>query len=687
MGRFRIAIVGVVLAAVVAAVGAGRVLAEWPTTCVELNDIVEAHLGNDGNVGIYQRVFGGQAEGACQSDHIDDVRAVFAWAFAVSPMPDTGEGSAASNVGGWPTTCVDLNDIVENHLGNDTNVGIYQRTFGAEAETACRRDHADDVREVFGWATPCDAGAPIADTRVSAVTTVDPSRATLRDLAREDSALEMVLVTLPWLACHVYPWLADGVSGHDYQSLESLLTLSRINETFAMEMASYSWFSDGVDYGTHAYIEPGSIRDLITIAEQYPALLRKIREIPWMTESMTRPASYAILSLQRLAATDLELAIDVAQAPWLIDGVNNFEDVAIAALYDLAKKDRDLARQLASYTFHPDVTAADILAIGRIRDLHHYHPGQFHRLVNQPWYADGLNAEERAFIVILGSTAEPLFSHLLESRHSQSKTIDLPLAGKVTLWAFDWQPFPPGEDSLSMAAEAARELESFMGISFPIDSILISFVGYENSPLGFPAALLGDRMLLVRDFYPRLDRNTAEHRRVIHHEMAHYYFNQLGSFFPGFLASPRWLDEGGATAMEAYVDERLGFGSMRDRLTEVAMLAQEDCVNHGLENILKLTVPNPDDYQQWQACGYIFGEYMVLSLFLAMGESGLSAALREMYWKVNFNRPFPLRHSPAYPSDLQVYETFLKHTPPGQEQAVRDVYQRIHGGPYIPPNN
>ena len=56
------------------------VFAQWPTTCVELNDIVENHLGNQGNVGIYQRTFGDQAEAACQNDHRDDVRSVFAWA-------------------------------------------------------------------------------------------------------------------------------------------------------------------------------------------------------------------------------------------------------------------------------------------------------------------------------------------------------------------------------------------------------------------------------------------------------------------------------------------------------------------------------------------------------------------------------------------------------------------------------
>lgn len=121
---------------------------QWPTTCVDLNDIVEAHLGNDGNVGIYQRVFGDQAEQGCQNDHRDDVRGVFSWAFdQTAQSVDSGTQDLA-----WPTDCVDLNDIVENHLGNHGNVGIYQRTFGAEAEAACRNDHREDVRGVFGWA-------------------------------------------------------------------------------------------------------------------------------------------------------------------------------------------------------------------------------------------------------------------------------------------------------------------------------------------------------------------------------------------------------------------------------------------------------------------------------------------------------------------------------------------------------
>ena len=258
---------------------------EWPMTCVDLNDVVEEHLGNDHNVGIYQNTFGDQAEAACQNDHRNDVRGVFAWAFGDSssaptpsvptaslPLVDPALYSAvwrgrteqvrALVAGGvnvnvrtsdndpllyegiwrghaeivrilveagadvnardsdgdpllygavwrgrttmvrilvdsgadvnarlsdgdtllheatwrghdeivqillaaqssspsaqtdlaWPTDCVELNDIVENHLGNDNNVGIYQSVFGDQAEQGCRGDHREDVRSVFAWA-------------------------------------------------------------------------------------------------------------------------------------------------------------------------------------------------------------------------------------------------------------------------------------------------------------------------------------------------------------------------------------------------------------------------------------------------------------------------------------------------------------------------------------------------------
>ncbi len=284
-----------------AALTASVAFAQWPTTCVALNDIVEAHLGNDGNVGIYQRAFGADAEAACQNDHREDVRGVFGWAFGQPSAPVYGDFVQAESILGrgwhtviagdhsrflvafvnqfdvwgdfiaglaggyfhislkfpddrftcivpragerhvtvvhsgddhlvheatvlqfcgesvgfgtqasyeivdamyrqrtglyaftfrdirdhysvgvelgdlnnpehpltrgllaggfdlrywdaWPTTCVELNDIVERHLGNTENVGIYQRAFGDQAEAGCRNDHRADVQDVFAWA-------------------------------------------------------------------------------------------------------------------------------------------------------------------------------------------------------------------------------------------------------------------------------------------------------------------------------------------------------------------------------------------------------------------------------------------------------------------------------------------------------------------------------------------------------
>lgn len=66
MKRLVLAIVGV---AVLFGITAAAALADWPTTCVELNDLIEAGRGNDHNIGIYQRVHDDQAEAVCQADH------------------------------------------------------------------------------------------------------------------------------------------------------------------------------------------------------------------------------------------------------------------------------------------------------------------------------------------------------------------------------------------------------------------------------------------------------------------------------------------------------------------------------------------------------------------------------------------------------------------------------------------
>ena len=138
-----------VTAAFLLVAGTAVAYAQWPTSCVALNDIVEAHLGNHGNVGIYQRTYPNPffAEEHCQNDHRADVQATFAWAIRLAPYtPSSGTPS-----GGWPTTCVALNDVVEAHLGNDGNVGIYQRAYGYSQTTAWQTSWTYQESPIQGW--------------------------------------------------------------------------------------------------------------------------------------------------------------------------------------------------------------------------------------------------------------------------------------------------------------------------------------------------------------------------------------------------------------------------------------------------------------------------------------------------------------------------------------------------------
>ena len=169
-------------------------LAQWPTACVDLNDVVELQLGNNQNAGIYQRVFlSADAERACQGDHRGDVRATFAWAFdGAAPAADLPSTA-------WPTSCVGLNDFVEAHLGNTGYVGIYQRAFGdgPAAESACRSDHHADVQAVFAWAY----GPPVA--RPPRLSLLGGSPMALEDMAD-------IMLASPWADAMVFLEVPEG---------------------------------------------------------------------------------------------------------------------------------------------------------------------------------------------------------------------------------------------------------------------------------------------------------------------------------------------------------------------------------------------------------------------------------------------------------------------------------------------
>ena len=94
-----------------------------------------------------------------RSPHFRRLISAIIFAGVLSAVVGTATAHDDHGADQWPTTCVDLNDIVEEHLGNHRNVGIYQNTFGEQAEAACQNDHRDDVRSVFAWAIGGEASS------------------------------------------------------------------------------------------------------------------------------------------------------------------------------------------------------------------------------------------------------------------------------------------------------------------------------------------------------------------------------------------------------------------------------------------------------------------------------------------------------------------------------------------------
>ena len=89
-----------------------------------------------------------------------------------------------------------------------------------------------------------------------------------------------------------------------------------------------------------------------------------------------------------------------------------------------------------------------------------------------------------------------------------------------------------------------------------------------------------------------------------------------------------------------------------------------DCVEQGFRNIQELLD------KDGPPC---LVELFLDSLFELLGEEAMSASLRELYL---------MRIEGGEPTEADIYRIFLKHTPPGLEDEFRDLYRRLHGGPY-----
>ena len=496
-----------------------------------------------------------------------------------------------------------------------------------------------------------------------------------------DSIHSLAAETLTWIwlrdtdlgeAVARLPWVTDGVSDFERSSLEALaataesdletaksalsMTLAERDLKLAMLVASSGWFVDGVDMEYPYLSEWIAFRALSDIAETSVELARAVSRLLWIADDMTVKESRVLESLSVIAGDDLELAILTAGLPWIADGIIGREAFLLSRLSYMSRWNPELARLVTSFSVGTPVQDRDIYLISSLQCLHQHESVE--RLIVQSWFTDGLSAEERAFITALCAAQIEWYDDLFDSHFTQSATISLPLAGEVTLWAFQHAPFPKGQDLLLMIEEAMQGAERFMGVTFPTNDVIVLSIKEDGNNgiqgfLGHRAVQEGDRIKVW------WSEDVPVTRELIYHEIGHYYF-------PSGIG-PYWLVEGGAEFVEVYVNDWLGRENLEDRLIESAEIAQYGC--GGIPNIHESST-------RWDSvCSYILGLHFLLSLFETLGEEAMSSALRELHlWS---------QHHELRPTEKEIYRTFLKHTPPGLEDEFRDLYRRLHGGPFV----
>ena len=403
---------------------------------------------------------------------------------------------------------------------------------------------------------------------------------------------------------------------------------------------------------------------------QEPDAVQPIIDLPWLTDGVDRWESSAISALWGLAMDGNLGYAALAEAPWVVDGVTPLEVVlgirslsAISGQHEHGFFDvRDgrqwtisdlphgpeLAQQIMSLVDYPpkDIDLYLVFALNIIRQSY---PDGFRRLLAEPWFVDGLDEEERIYLIVSSGASEDV-ANLFEPHAIETKAIELPLAGIVNLWAIRHGPFHPEQNILVKMEEAVRGSEAFWSLPFPMEHVIL----YLDD--GMRGVHIGHMMFLgTGGILPYSS---------VYHEVAHYYFQE----------GPRWFTEGGAEIVRLYIENNGNIPRIE---------SSTYCAEQGLKNLQDWTNLRSGDL--WDGCSYSMGLHFLATLRKTMGEEAWLSSLRAYY--LAFGR----EHEGLYltpedaPMDDDIYRVFLAHTPPELIEEVKNVFRQLHGGPFVAP--
>ena len=453
-----------------------------------------------------------------------------------------------------------------------------------------------------------------------------------------------------------YQWLADGVIRSERVALHALTHLSVRDPELARQALNYDWVVDGVTWDEHLVLfelhsTSERTRSHIRDADSRPPELAA--DFAWLANDLDANEIRAFIGIAMTRQLAPLIYDRLQEYSWVADGITRRESEILIDLYYTASNNVEFARQIVGMGLLEDpIRDSDAYALKFLQRLAGIPDGPT-LLTNQPWFADGLDEEETAFVAALDAAnrySDAWYRSLLQTRYAQSTTITLPLAGEVRVWVFWHVPFSSSDDTLDLIEDVLIASERIMRVPFPTTDVILLFV--DEASWGRGGGINTDEYMVVAR-----SEGSPNPRHVIYHETAHYY--DLGLSF--------WFNEGGAEFITAYTMDQVGFRSLETYREYLQGLTY--CAEEGFENLQKLL-----DYEESHGCNYSLGNLFLLSLLKLLGNDVMSAALRELYLQPDLKgRDL---------SEEDFYRTFLKHTPSELRDEFRDLYKRLHGGPY-----
>ena len=498
------------------------------------------------------------------------------------------------------------------------------------------------------------------------------------------------------------PWFADGLDEDERWAVNSLKgfigSADDLDQRLADQVVYAGWFTDGI-----VWDDAWTIGVLADIVANYRHILPAVVEFEWAFDDDLPWREWNTITRVR----DLELfnpgsGVLLVEFPWLYDGITHSEDGALGTIRHVAEffpgqdelmirlpwmadgityaesqrldgmsnvmaaastLERDYSGLLSLLVDEPDgpyrpIGVMLMRAFGQIPENEGERRMILEKLVDTQWFADGLSDVERVHIVGL-SSEHGNYRELpnLNTAVIRSGTFELPLAGDVTMW-FVGAGAIPSAWIMENLEEAARGVEELMGEPFPFSVLVAALVDrldYEGRPRPFAARSFheGQRIEIIDGL------SEQGMRDVIHHEMAHTYFNKL--------VGAKWFTEAGAEYCREYIQERKGYAE-EDRHIRITRLVLNDCTAKGVMRIREALVDGP---QIPPECKFKIGLHLLLRMEKAAGFDAMSAALTELY------RTASVRGLAN--SDREIYEAFLNNAPTGTETQVQEVWDNLYG--------